>query len=305
MNYQILNEIGKLKSIFMFRPNTEISLITKNTLKKFRYRDIPNLSKMQEEYDNFISILKSDGIKVIFLNDFLKQHDQPNMLFIRDIISVTLKGLVIMNMAIPGRVKEPQLVKKALQSKIEIASEIMNPGLLEGGDLVYLEENILTVGFGPRSNFDGVSQLKDILMNSLTAFIMVPLADYRVHLDGAYMIVDNDLCVVHEESVSQMNSIIYTKDEKYEMNFLEYLDERKIDRISVTRKETTMFGPNIFALAPGKVISYDWNKRIINELEKKGVEVIPISGQELVKGGGGPHCLTCPIFREQLNTKNF
>ena len=49
-----------------------------------------------------------------------------------------------------------------------------------------------------------------------------------------------------------------------------------------------------------KILIYEWNKRIIMELERSGIEVISIPGKELVKGGGGPHCMTCPILREKL-----
>ena len=83
-------------------------------------------------------------------------------------------------------------------------------------------------------------------------------------------------------------------------------------------------GANSFALEPGKIIMYNCNYNTIKELEKNDYKhisskslyndqltfekvlrsdskvVISIDGSELVKGRGGPRCMTLPIKRSSL-----
>jgi len=86
-------------------------------------------------------------------------------------------------------------------------------------------------------------------------------------------------------------------------------------------REQLTDGANSFALESGKIIMYNCNDKTIQELEKKGYihitsklfqndiktfdkilrsdskVVISIDGSELVKGRGGPRCMTLPIRR--------
>ena len=55
---------------------------------------------------------------------------------------------------------------------------------------------------------------------------------------------------------------------------------------------------NTVALAPGKVITYNRTQVTNRVLRKAGIEVLEIEGSELVRGRGGPHCMTLPLLRE-------
>jgi arginine deiminase len=57
-------------------------------------------------------------------------------------------------------------------------------------------------------------------------------------------------------------------------------------------------GNNVVALEPGVVVAYERNEATNAKLAKAGVEVLAIAGQELGRGRGGGHCMTCPIVRD-------
>ena len=59
-------------------------------------------------------------------------------------------------------------------------------------------------------------------------------------------------------------------------------------------------GNNLLTLEPGVVMSYERNQNTNRALEAAGVQMIPLSGQELGRGRGGAHCMTCPLSRDAV-----
>ena len=69
----VKSEIKPLKKVLLHRPGRELLNLTPDTLEKLLFDDIPYLTVAQEEHDQFVRILKDNGVEVVYLEDLMTE----------------------------------------------------------------------------------------------------------------------------------------------------------------------------------------------------------------------------------------
>ena len=86
----VTSEIKPLKKVLVHRPGKELLNLTPDTLERLLFDDIPFLKDAQAEHDEFVQIIRDNGIKVVYLEDLmaetLDQNPQIKASFIRQFI---------------------------------------------------------------------------------------------------------------------------------------------------------------------------------------------------------------------------
>jgi len=67
----VKSEIGKLKKVLLHRPGAELLNLTPDTLSRLLFDDIPFLPEAQKEHDEFVSILRNNGVEVVYVEDLM------------------------------------------------------------------------------------------------------------------------------------------------------------------------------------------------------------------------------------------
>ena len=290
MTGNALAETGRLTRVLLKHPRE--AFVSDETAaaqwKSLNFSGAPALARATEEYDALVRILQATGAQL----DFLPADERTNLdsIYVRDASVVCARGVILCRMGKRLRAGEPAAQKAALRSiGVPIVGEITEPGCLEGGDVVWLDDRTIAVGRGYRTNAEGILQLRAILADSIDDMIVVPLPHWRgpgdvLHLMSLISPVDSDLAVVYSPLLP--------------IPFREELLERGCSFVEVPDEEFNSRGTNVLALGPRECVMIAGNPRTRDALERAGARVNEYAGDEIsVKGAGGPTCLTRPLAR--------
>lgn len=212
------------------------------------------------------------------------------------------RGAILMALQLKGRKFDEWVMEKAFKKLgIPIFGRIEPPGILEGGGIQFFDEHTLLVGLCDRANQSAINQLKDIIFakTPIDRLIMIMTPEGAIHIDGLFMMIDEKLAIASRPDLELYPSILFTKKQSPRpIWFMDFLEANKVEIIAISIPERDNAATNYIATGPREVVGYDFNKRIHKEIKKRGGRVSTFPARELFKGMGGPHCMTCPIWRE-------
>ena len=285
-----LTEVGRLTRVVL--KHARDAFVDDATIaaqwRDLRFGAAPDFARAVDEYDAFAALIAATDAEVHYLP--LDDRATLDSIYVRDASIVSPRGVILASMGKRQRAGEPKAQESAFARlpSVPVAGEIREPGRLEGGDLVWLDDHTLVVGRGYRTNDEGIRQLRALLDPDVEV-IVVPLPHWRgegdvMHLMSLISPVDRDLAVVYSPLMP--------------VPFRELLLHRGVDLVEVPDEEFETMGANVLALAPRRCLMLAGNPRSRAALERMGADVVVYEGREIsVKGAGGPTCLTRPLER--------
>ena len=281
--YSLLTQVAIRSPLNSFLTDEKLS----NEWQDLRFHSKPELKESINEFIEFRKLLLNNEIKIIDLPQ--AKGLTIDSIYTRDSILISPKGLILCNMGRASRTPEARDNYEHLKLQgYQIAGEILAPGTLEGGDFIWLSDTKAAVGLGPRTNQNGIDQLRKILGDTVDLH-EVPLPepthpDDVLHLMSIISPLDKDLALIYRPLMP--------------LSFIQWLEQFGIKFVEVDEAEYLLMGCNVLATSPRSVIMLENLPGVQRNLQNAGCDVQTYKGIEISrKGEGGPTCLTRPLKR--------
>ena len=257
----------------------------------------------------------------------------PNHLFTRDTSCWVYGGVSVNPMAKPARRRETVHLKaiykfhplfKNQDFRFWYGEEDRDyeGATIEGGDVEVIGRGKVLIGMSERTTPQGIEMLAKALFAAEAAdeIVVIDLGKSRaaMHLDTVLTMLDHDAFtyypgVVGDDSAhysvrpDDKKGVVVTQEKGFFKTLARLVGAKKVRTVPTgggdifaAEREQWNDANNVLTIRPGVVLGYERNKYTIANMEKEGITVIAIPGEDLGRGRGGARCMSCPIDRDGL-----
>jgi N-dimethylarginine dimethylaminohydrolase len=292
------SDVGRLRLVLMHRPGEELRALERlppipelgaygdpESGAYWRGEVIPSAAEQQAQHDALAAALRDEGVEVVYLKRAAEGRHKS--IYTRDSCIAVQGGMVVTRMGPRIRRGEEAPVTETLAAiGAPILRTIHGTGLMEGGSFAFIRPDVAVVGVSSRVNEEGARQLEEVLAVQGTRLIRVQIPGYRLHIDGAFVMVHHDVAIVNPSTLPFV--------------FMAELKRLGIRMIPVNHEDPS-WTVNCLAVAPGRVLmSNTVSARTQDALDRAGVSVRLVPYDKVCLGGGGIHCSTSPLVRDSV-----
>jgi N-dimethylarginine dimethylaminohydrolase len=271
--------------VLLRRPGPELDEIEDFEAAQMRADLDPSLARVQ--HDALADAFRAHGVAVHWVER--ARPDKPNAVFMRDLMLMTPEGAILARPASTVRAGEERYVAEALAALgVPILLTVRGHGTFEGADVCWVDRDLCFLAEGLRTNEVGADQVERMLRELGTEVVRVGLTHGQMHLDGCLAILDRDLAVVWPHRTP--------------LKVVQTLRRRGFRLIEVEDQQEAFheLPLNGVCLAPGEYLMPAGGPSLRRAYEAAGVTCQSVDISELIKAGGGIHCMTAFLKRDPL-----
>ncbi len=254
-------------------------------------------SKMAQQHQAFADLVAGSGAAVEWVPGD-SGFNVADAIFPFDPSIMTPRGPLLLRPGKVARRPETRLHHDLYQRLgVPVAGRIVEPGTVEGGDVVWLDRRTVLVGRGYRTNQEGIDQLEQLLAPMGVEVFAYDLPHWLgpkacLHLLSLLSPLDHDLILCHAPLLPA--------------SLLQFLESRGVECVVADPEEfraSAGLSVNVLALGPRQILAIDGFPKTHRTLIAAGCDVVTFAADALcLPCEGGPTCLSLPIEREKTTS---
>jgi N-dimethylarginine dimethylaminohydrolase len=241
-----------------------------------------DLQLAMRQHSEMVSIYEEAGVTCHYLDSDPVLHRN---FFARDSSAMTPWGALICHMQLKVRRADYATAIKFYQENDIPIWKFATAGHFEGGDFNIIEPGRVLIGHcGERSEKEGSEQVADFVRAEGWEAVVAPISREFVHMDGLIVPLAEKLAVACIDAMEPW--------------LVDIVKGWGIEIVDVSYREAKNLGVNLVALGEGKVLSMAGATDLNAKMRALGFEVYDPDMSMFTLGGGGVHCLSQALCRE-------